>query len=106
MNAKYPAWKSRVSNPSGVRLLDLQDINVFQISALNCLTYYTPQGNGNVLDNAVHRNVRLSDVTVSDTLESDHLLTPFHILDHVSTRDILAPCRNLHRLGEVSKPSL
>jgi hypothetical protein len=33
----------------------------------------------------------LSDVTVSDVLDSDHLSILFHILDHVSARDILAP---------------
>jgi len=39
----------------------------------------------------VHRNVRLSDVTVSDVTDSDHLLIPFHILGHVIARNTLAP---------------
>jgi len=47
-----------------------------------------------VLDVVVHRNVRLSDVTVSEILESDHLPILFHILDHVSARDILDPVEN------------
>jgi hypothetical protein len=52
---------------------------------------HSPQGNGDVLDTVVHRNVRFSDVTVCDILDSDHLPILFHILDHVSSRDILAP---------------
>jgi hypothetical protein len=44
-----------------------------------------------VLDIAVRRNFRLSDVTVADALDSDHLLTLFHILDHVGAKDILTP---------------
>jgi hypothetical protein len=41
-----------------------------------------------VLDILVYRNVHLSDVTVSDVLDSDHLLILFHILDHVSARKV------------------
>jgi hypothetical protein len=78
-----------VSNLSGMRLLDLQDNNDFQISALQCPTHCIPQGNVDVLDILVHRNICLSDVTVSDVLGSDHLSILFHILDHVSA--ILAP---------------
>jgi hypothetical protein len=72
-----------------MRLLDLQGKS-FQISAPQCPTHHTPQGTGDVFDTLVHRNVRLSDVTVSDILDTDHLPVLFHILDHVSARDILA----------------
>jgi hypothetical protein len=44
----------------------------------------------------VHRNVQLSAVTVFDVLDSDHLPTYFHILDHVRATDISAPVEN-HR---------
>jgi len=74
-----------------VKLLDLQDNNDFQISAPQYPTHCTPRRNGDVLDIVVHRNVRLSDITVSGILDSDHLLILFHILDHVSARDISAP---------------
>jgi hypothetical protein len=37
----------------------------------------------------VHKNIRLSDVIVSDILDSDHLPIIFHILDHVITKQIL-----------------
>jgi hypothetical protein len=35
----------------------------------------------------------LSDVTVSDILDSDHLPVLLHILNHVIARDILAPVK-------------
>jgi hypothetical protein len=37
----------------------------------------------------IHKNVRLSDVTVSAILGSDHLPNIFHILDHIRGRDLL-----------------
>jgi hypothetical protein len=39
----------------------------------------------------VHKNIRLSNVNVSDILDSDHLPIIFHILDHVRTQPISAP---------------
>jgi hypothetical protein len=36
----------------------------------------------------------MSDVTVSYVLDSQHLPTSFHILNHVSIRDISAPAEN------------
>jgi hypothetical protein len=36
-----------------------------------------------VLDIVVHRNIRLSNVIVSDILDSDHFPILFHILDHI-----------------------
>jgi len=44
-----------------------------------------------MLDIMVHRNIRLSDVIVSDTLDSDHLPIFFYILDYVSAGDTSAP---------------
>jgi hypothetical protein len=43
-------------------------------------------GNGDVLDIVVHKNIRLSDVIVSDILDWGHLPITFHILDHVRTK--------------------
>jgi hypothetical protein len=37
-----------------------------------------------VLDIILHKNVRLSEVIVSDILDSDHLPTVFHFVDHIS----------------------
>jgi hypothetical protein len=39
----------------------------------------------------VHKNIRVSDVIVSDILDSDHLTTVFHILDHVKIRNLSEP---------------
>jgi len=70
-----------------MRLLDIQDNSDFHISMPQCPTHYSPQGNGDVLDIVVHRNVRLSDVRVSDVLTWNHL----PILDHFGARDVLFP---------------
>jgi hypothetical protein len=44
-----------------------------------------------MLDTVVHKNIRLSHVTVSDILDSDHLPIVFYILDHVRTKNISEP---------------
>jgi hypothetical protein len=75
LNAKHPSWNSAVSNPSGQKLLQLFDVSDFEISAPQCPTHYSPVGNGDVLDTVVHKNIRLSDVTVSEILDSDHWIT-------------------------------
>jgi hypothetical protein len=69
----------------------LIDINKFEISAPQCSTHYSPAGNGDVLDTVIHQSVRLSDVIVSDVLDSDNLLIVFHILDHVRTINLSDP---------------
>jgi hypothetical protein len=43
-------------------------------------------GNGDVLDIVVHKNVRLSEIIVSDNLDSDHLPIVFHLLGHIRIR--------------------
>jgi hypothetical protein len=35
----------------------------------------------------VHQNIRVSQVTLSDILDSDHLPVVFHILDHVKIKN-------------------
>jgi hypothetical protein len=84
-------WNSAVSNPSGKKLMNLFDTSDFEISAPQCSTHYSPAGNGDVLDNVVHQNVRLSEVIVSDVLDSDHLPIVFHILDHDTIRNLSDP---------------
>jgi hypothetical protein len=81
LNAKHQFLNSRVSNLPGEKLLELFDLDDFEISAPQCPTHYSPAGN--VLDIVVHRNIGLSNVIVSDILDSDHLPIVFHILDHV-----------------------
>jgi hypothetical protein len=91
LNAKHTSWNSAVSNPSGHKLLQLFDRSDFEISAPRYPTPYSPMGNGDVLDIVVHKNIRLSDVIVSDILDSDHLPIMFHIPDHVRTKYISKP---------------
>jgi hypothetical protein len=44
-----------------------------------------------VLDIVVHQNIRVSDVVVSDILDSDHLPIVFHILYYVKIRNLSEP---------------
>jgi hypothetical protein len=41
-----------------------------------------------IVDIVVHQIIRVSRVIVTDILDSDHLPTVFHILDHVSIRNL------------------
>lgn len=74
-----------------MRPLDLHDNNDFQISALHCPIHYALQWNCYVLDIVLHWNFCLSEVIVSDVLDSDPLSVLFHNLNHVRARDILPP---------------
>jgi hypothetical protein len=91
LNDKYPFCNDVVSNSSGLKLLNLLDKNMFETSAPRCPTHYSPAGNGDVLDISVHNNVRLSEVIVSDILNSDHLPIIFHLLDRIRTRNLTDP---------------
>jgi hypothetical protein len=50
LNAKHPVWDSKVSNPSGLKLLELFVSSNFEISTARCSTHYTPDGSCDVLD--------------------------------------------------------
>jgi hypothetical protein len=69
----------------------LFDVSDFEISAPQCPKHYSPAGNGDVLVNVVQKNIRLSNVIVSDILDSDHLPIIFQILDHVRTLNFSTP---------------
>jgi hypothetical protein len=89
LNAKHLFSNSAVSNPSGEKLFQLFDINEFKITVQQCPPHYSPAGNGDMLDIVVHKNIRLSHVTVSDDiLDSGHLPIVFHILHHVKTKKL------------------
>jgi hypothetical protein len=47
-----------------------------------------------VFEIVVHKNVRLSEVIVSDILDSDHLPIIFHLLDLVKSRNLSEPVYN------------
>jgi hypothetical protein len=55
LNAKHQ--HSRVSNPSGLKFLNLFDLDDFEISTPQCPAHYSPAGNGDVMDIVVHRNI-------------------------------------------------
>jgi hypothetical protein len=74
--------------------LNLLHIIEFEMSAPQCPKHYPRAGNSDVLDIAVHKNARLSEVTVSDILNSDHLPIVFHLLDHVGTGNLSDPIKN------------
>jgi hypothetical protein len=84
LNAKQPVWNSKVSNTSGLKLLDLYFNCNFEISAPQHPTHLVPNGRGDVLDIVAHRDVL-------DIMDSDHLPIPFYILDHIKAREIFDP---------------
>jgi hypothetical protein len=73
LNAKYPSWNSAVSNTAGQKLLQLFGTIDFEMSASQCPTHYSLIGNRDVMDIVVHKSIRLSDVIVSDILDSENL---------------------------------
>jgi hypothetical protein len=91
LNAEHPFSNNAVSNSSGEELLALFDLNEFEISAPQCPTHYSPAGNGDVLDIVVHQSIRVSDVIVSNILDSNHLPIIFHILHHIKIRKLSEP---------------
>jgi hypothetical protein len=69
----------------------LFDLSEFEISAPQCPTHYSPDGNGDVLDIVVHQNIRVLDGIVCYILDSDHLPVIFHILHNVKIRNLSEP---------------
>jgi hypothetical protein len=61
LNAKHPVWKSKISKPSGLKLLELFANSNFEISAPQCCTRYTTDSRGDVLDIVAHQNVRITE---------------------------------------------
>jgi hypothetical protein len=95
LNTKHPAWNSKFSNSSGLKLLELFVSTNFEISAPQRSIHYTRDGSGHVLDTVVHQNFRLSEFTVTDILDYDHLPIIFIILDSVRIREALDPDEKL-----------
>jgi hypothetical protein len=91
LNAKRPVWNSNISNLSFLKLSGLFDRSDLTISATQCPTPSSPDGRGGVLNILVHQNVRLSEATVTEVLDSDYLPVKFSFADHVRARDVLYP---------------
>jgi hypothetical protein len=64
------------------------------------------RGNGDVLDIVVNQNIRVSDVIVSDILDSDHQPVVFHILDHVKIRNVSEPIEKFRLDSELISPKI
>jgi hypothetical protein len=60
LNAKHQFWNSAVSTPSSEKILQLFDLDDFEILAPQCPAHYSQAGNGYVLDIVVHKNINNS----------------------------------------------
>jgi hypothetical protein len=94
LNAEYSVRNSNVSNPSGLKLLDLFTNYDFEISAPQHPTHFVPDVKVDVLDIVVHKDVGLSEVRVMDIMDSDHLTIKFCISYHIKDRNIFDPVKN------------
>jgi hypothetical protein len=81
----------KVSNPSGLKLLEIFFSYNFKISAPQCPTHNTDDGRGCVRDIVVHQNFQLLEATVTDILDWDHLSIVFSILGSVGAGEALDP---------------
>jgi hypothetical protein len=94
LNATHPAWNSKDSSPSGLKLLNLFVNCNLEISAPQHATHFIPNGRGDVLDILVHKDIRLSEVRFLDIMNSEYIPIMFCILDHIKAREILDPVKN------------
>jgi hypothetical protein len=76
---------------SGEKLIASFDLSEFEISVAQYTTHYSPTRNGDVLDIVVHRSIGVSDIIVSDILESDGLPIIFNILNRVKIMNLSEP---------------
>jgi hypothetical protein len=60
LDDNHPFWNSIVSNPSGMKLVNLLHISEFEISTPQHPTYYSPAGISVMFDIVVHKNFRSS----------------------------------------------
>jgi hypothetical protein len=66
LNAMHPAWDSRISNPTGLKLLEsFVGFNI-EISTPQCSKHYKPDGRGDVIETVVRQKVRLSEFIVNE----------------------------------------
>lgn len=75
----------------------------FKTSAPQRFTHYTLDGRGDVIDSVVIQNTRLSEITVTDISNLDHLPIMFGMLGPVTAGEALDPVAT-DRLVSVSKP--
>jgi hypothetical protein len=85
LNSKHPFWNGKFSIPSGLTPMELFVSSNIETSDPRCCTHYNPDGRGDVLYIAIHQNDRLSEVIVTDILDTVHL----SILDPFRTKEAL-----------------
>jgi hypothetical protein len=91
LNAKHPVWNSTISNPSGLKVVDLFVNCNFEISALQYPTHFVPNVRCDVLDIVSHKDVRFSEVRILNIMDSYHRPIMFCIWDDIKAREILDP---------------
>jgi hypothetical protein len=72
LDAEHPVLNREISNPSGLKLLEIFASSTFCMSAPQCSAHYTPDGRSDVLDIELNHNSLLSEAIVTDILDSDH----------------------------------
>jgi hypothetical protein len=90
----YNQTRQAKSDISDLKIMELFVSSNFEISAPQCPVHYTHDGRGDVLESVVHQNVRLSEVIVTDILDSPHLPIMFSILDLIRLREASDPVTN------------
>lgn len=83
LNAKHPAWNSRVANGRGRTLLDFaQQRNDLAVVGPETPTHYGPVGRPDVLDIAILKDIPMrTQLEVANELESYHLPVILHLGD-------------------------
>lgn len=89
LNAKHPAWNSRLLNNNGVRLFRDADKRGYTVSGPETPTHYpdNPTYMADVIDIAIYNNIpcQVTQQTLEDDFQSDHLPV-LAVLDQVPTR--------------------
>jgi hypothetical protein len=89
LNAKHPGWVKNIPEPSGLKLLELCVTSNWEISIQQSPTYCALDGRGDFLDIVVHQKAKLSEVIVTETLDSGNAPIVVALLDPLTARKAL-----------------
>jgi hypothetical protein len=95
LHSKHPVCSKNISNTSDLKILELFVSTYFETSAPRYCPHYKRYGRSYVVHILVHQKVRLSEVIVTDILDSDHLPIIFNILNPVRKKEALNPVEKL-----------
>lgn len=93
-NVKQSVWNSQVLNPSDLNLLELFVHSSWNLSPTMLYTLHSWCERW-VQDIVVHQNIRLSELTVTDIVDSHHLTSHVSSLGPVRMRTTLDPVEKL-----------